>query len=167
MIWLSTSETQNFKLIRRWVHSKYIRSPELYSIMQEALQLFDGVLAVYIKDLICAWFPQKSKKILQTCMVQGASRNNPSNTLYQKHVSSTDWALCKAWNVSLDWWKNYMFYSHKRQSRQENIRSQDNRRYRWKALLTSPKTKWTFMTESSLPRRSYRVFGNLGFPKKS
>lgn len=39
-----------------------------------------------------------------------------------------------------------MFYSHKRQSRQENIRSQDNRRYRWKALLTSPKTKWTFMT---------------------
>ncbi len=57
--------------------------------------------------------------------------------------------------------------SHKRQSRQENIRSQDNRRYRWKALLTSPKTKWTFMTESSLPRRSYRVFRNLGFPKKS
>jgi hypothetical protein len=32
--------------------------------MQEALQFFDGVLAVYIKDLICAWFLQKSKKIL-------------------------------------------------------------------------------------------------------
>jgi hypothetical protein len=67
-----------------------------------------------------------------------------------------------------------MFYFQKRQSRQENIRSQDNRRYRMKALLTSPKTEWTFIAnrragfEGGRMAKLHRVcptFLEAGFPQ--